>query len=434
MSYTNLIKNTLDILDLNITFTENSLEKERIKGRICQVFSGTLDYLAHSCLHCGEKEKGKIIRWGYTTCLILMNDVSEYQTYLRLKKRRFFCYSCERTFVAETSLIQKGCSISKKVKLSIADRLRKVTSMSEIARQKKVSVSSVYRVLKQFYEPKKINRLTLPEVLCFDEFKSVKQVAASMSFIMMDGQTKQLIDVIENRQLSFLQRYFSRFSLSVRERVKYIVCDMYAPYFSLVKKLFPMAQIILDRFHIVQHIGRTFLKHRIQRMNLFLQKGTVEAKKYRHLKKCWKLLQKNQSKLDFEKRQWRPSFRTYLTETELVDRLLAYDEELKSGYTCYQNVLYAVQTRDYTRFHSLLEQDCSGLPVYYQTVFSTFKKVQNEIKHALELSYSNGPLECLNNHIKVLKRNAYGFRNFYNFKLRIALCFGNVLFQPNRKT
>ncbi|NSP58972.1 transposase, partial [Enterococcus faecalis] len=30
-------------------------------------------------------------------------------------------------------------------------------------------------------------------------------------------------------------------------------------------------------------------------------------------------------------------------------------------------------------------------------------------------------LECLNNHIKVLKRNAYGFRNFYNFKLCILV-------------
>ncbi|WP_316479533.1 transposase, partial [Enterococcus faecium] len=42
-----------------------------------------------------------------------------------------------------------------------------------------------------------------------------------------------------------------------------------------------------------------------------------------------------------------------------------------------------------------------------------------QIQNALHYSYSNGPLECLNNHIKVLKRNAYGFRNFYNFKLRI---------------
>ncbi|WP_428839344.1 transposase [Enterococcus termitis] len=36
----------------------------------------------------------------------------------------------------------------------------------------------------------------------------------------------------------------------------------------------------------------------------------------------------------------------------------------------------------------------------------------------------------MNNHIEVLKRNAYGFRNFYNFKLRITLWFGTVLFQP----
>ncbi|WP_422851384.1 transposase [Enterococcus durans] len=28
---------------------------------------------------------------------------------------------------------------------------------------------------------------------------------------------------------------------------------MYAPYVSLVKKLFPNAQLIIDRFHIVQH-------------------------------------------------------------------------------------------------------------------------------------------------------------------------------------
>lgn len=58
MSYTNPIKNTLDILDLNITFHENCLNKERIKGRICQVFSGTLDYTAQICPHCGGVEGG----------------------------------------------------------------------------------------------------------------------------------------------------------------------------------------------------------------------------------------------------------------------------------------------------------------------------------------------------------------------------------------
>lgn len=51
--------------------------------------------------------------------------------------------------------------------------------------------------------------------------------------------------------------------------------------------------------------------------------------------------------------------------------------------------------------------------------YELLKKYQKQIHHALNYSYSNEQLECLNNHIKVLKRNAYGFRNFYNFKLRI---------------
>ncbi|BDP93421.1 hypothetical protein EfmGK941_04260 [Enterococcus faecium] len=136
--------------------------------------------------------------------------------------------------------------------------------MTEIARQKNISTSSVYRVMKRFYRPLNPFKQTLPKVLCFDEFKSVRSVASAMSFIMMDGQSHALLDIVENRRLPYLERYFSRFSLATREAVQLIVIDMYAPYVSLVKKLFPNAQLIIDRFHIVQHIGRTFLNHRVK--------------------------------------------------------------------------------------------------------------------------------------------------------------------------
>ncbi|WP_256337668.1 transposase, partial [Staphylococcus sp. HMSC056D08] len=36
---------------------------------------------------------------------------------------------------------------------------------------------------------------------------------------------------------------------------------------------------------------------------------------------------------------------------------------------------------------------------------------------------SNGPIEAMNNNIKVLKRVAYGYRNFYNFRNRILVKF-----------
>ncbi|MBU5500587.1 transposase, partial [Enterococcus sp. S165_ASV_20] len=108
-------------------------------------------------------------------------------------------------------------------------------------------------IMKRFYRPLNPFRTPLPKVLCFDEFKSVRGVSGAMSFIMMDGQTQRLLDIVENRQLPFLKRYFSHFSREIREAVEWIVIDMYAPYVSLVKKLFPKAQLIIDRFHIVQH-------------------------------------------------------------------------------------------------------------------------------------------------------------------------------------
>ncbi len=64
---------------------------------------------------------------------------------------------------------------------------------------------------------------------------------------MVDGQRYKLLDIIANRRFPYLESYFSRFSLATRKTVEFIVIDRYAPYVSLVKKLFPNAQLIIDR-------------------------------------------------------------------------------------------------------------------------------------------------------------------------------------------
>ena len=43
------------------------------------------------------------------------------------------------------------------------------------------------------------------------------------------------------------------------------------------------------------------------------------------------------------------------------------------------------------------------------------------ILNAFECPYTNGFTEGTNNKIKVIKRNAYGYRNFNNFRNRIML-------------
>ena len=50
-----------------------------------------------------------------------------------------------------------------------------------------------------------------------------------------------------------------------------------------------------------------------------------------------------------------------------------------------------------------------------------FLRDRDKIINALKLPYSNAKLEATNNLIKIIKRKAFGFRNFNNFKKRILM-------------
>jgi ABC-type glycerol-3-phosphate transport system permease component len=58
-------------------------------------------------------------------------------------------------------------------------------------------------------------------------------------------------------------------------------------------------------------------------------------------------------------------------------------------------------------------------------LIQTFLKDKDKVLNAMELPYSNAKLEATNNLIKVIKRNAFGFRNFENFKKRILIALNS---------
>ena len=74
--------------------------------------------------------------------------------------------------------------------------------------------------------------------------------------------------------------------------------DMNASYAQLIKSVFPNAEIVTDRFHIVQHINRSFNQLRVKIMNEFRRGDSLDQKRYRRLKRFWKLLLKDESTLN----------------------------------------------------------------------------------------------------------------------------------------
>lgn len=86
---------------------------------------------------------------------------------------------------------------------------------------------------------------------------------------MSTGQRIRLFIILEDRRLVKLTQYFMHFLKKARLKVTHLVMDMNNSYNQLLKTVFSNAEIVTDRFHIVQPINHSFNQLRIQIMNCF---------------------------------------------------------------------------------------------------------------------------------------------------------------------
>ena len=311
-------------------------------------------------------------------------------------------------------IVEENCYISKSTKLSIAINSRDKISEKDIARNHNVSSSTVSRIIDNSYENYKPKLYSLPKHLCFDEFKSVKEAAGSMSFMYCNSETGEIVDIVENRQFYSLMQYFIRFSKIARHSVKTIVIDIYMPYMKLIKALFPNAKIILDKFHVVQLFSRSLNKTRVRIMNL----DKVNYTKY---KNYWKLLLKDVSKIDYSTYRYHRCFKKQMREIDIINYLLDQNEELKASYELYKTVRRLIKDRNIKLLKSHLNLIDVNVSDYMKTSVRTIKKHFEHVENTLKYTYTNGVIEGLNNKIKVIKRISFGYKSFSHFRNRIFI-------------
>ena len=236
---------------------------------------------------------------------------------------------------------------------------------------------------------------------------------------MCDGITGQTIDIIEDRRLFSLLKYFLYYSFKARSRVKFIVIDMYSPYISLINKMFPNAKIIIDKFHLTQLISRSLNKTRILSMK-------SNKKDYNKLKRYWRLVLKARDKLDCSKWKRFTCFDNLMTEVDVVNYLINSSNELHNTYIVYQELLFAIQHNNLNLLKKTLNSNLSHISPYLSTSINTLKVFLPFISNTFSYPYHNGFIEGNNNFIKVLKRIVFCFRSFTRFKARIMICKGLI--------
>ena len=191
--------------------------------------------------------------------------------------------------------------------------------------------------------------------------------------------------------------------------------DMSAAYVKATKETLPKAQIVHDRFHVMQLATQAVDKIRRGEHQRLKEEGDDRLTKTRYL---WLKSQENLS----EKQQSR--FDVVYTHRLETGRAWAYKEMLRDLWN-----------------HDTASEATDFFKAWYRSVIHTklepMKKVARTIKERLAnvVSYcthriTNAVAEGMNSKIMAIKRRVGGFRNIENFKIAVFFYCGGLDLHP----
>jgi transposase len=225
--------------------------------------------------------------------------------------------------------------------------------------------------------------------------------------VVYDLERRVLVWVGEERTEQTLAKFFAGLGARRCATVRIVCMDMWAAYAKAVREKLPNAQILFDRFHVVQHLNQAVDEVRRSEMRRLNRRERVAFKKTRYLllKNPWNLSRSEQDRLSTLVRWNTPIVRAYYLK-ESFQMFWDYQQPARSEAHLQQWMRAAKRTRlkAFKGFVHLLEAHLEGILAW------------------TKLRLSNGALEGMNNKIKLVSHRSFGFRSARNFITAIYHC------------
>ena len=223
--------------------------------------------------------------------------------------------------------------------------------------------------------------------------------------VVMDLESGAVIFVGDGKGADALDPFWLRVK-KARVQMEAVATDMSAAYLSAVRSNLPNATLVLDHFHVVKSFQE---KLSDLRCDLYLKALEHEKKVLKGTR--WLLL-KNPTNLDETK-----------NEKARLDEALALNKPLAIAYYLKEDLRTLWSQKNKEAADEAIsawkeKADASKIPQLVSFA-KTLDKHRKEILAYYDFPISTGPLEGMNNKIKTMKRQAYGFRDLPFFKLRI---------------
>jgi transposase len=258
-----------------------------------------------------------------------------------------------------------------------------------------------------------ITALGLDEVL-FARIGHYHRKEFSTQFV--DVRTGQLLDVVPGRSGKEPKAWLEEKGKAWREEIAYAALDLSGPYRAVLEEMLPDATLVADPFHVVKLANSKLdeCRRRVQNETLGHRGRKIDP-----LYRCRRLLTMADERLEENGR------------TKLLGLLRAGDPkgEVTAAWHAKEAIreLYAHHNAPLALAYvdRLAEDMCDFIhPPEVRSLGRTLRRWRTEIAAWHASHVSNGPTEAANNLIKRVKRAAFGFTSFRNYRVRSLLYAG----------
>ena len=350
------------------------------------------------CDHCRSRQtikKGSKERWFH------LPPLGRKKTLLNLKIHRIECTDCGRIRWPQLPFMLGKHRYARSFALTVMDLL-KFGTIQATAHYLGVGWDLIKEIhkenLNRRYKHIPINKV---KYIGIDEF-SIKKGHNYMT-IFTDLESGRIIHAVEGTDSEAISPFLEKLGKKAR-KLKAISMDMSRSFYSAVVNKLPNIKVVFDHYHIAALMNKAIEKFRRAYQNELddIGKKTIKGSRF--------LLLKNYESLEDDKK-------------DRLKTLLDLNEPLFTIHTMKEQLRLLWEKEDYESAGIFLSTWCqdainSGIK-QLNSIGKTLAAYKTGILNYFEHRISNGPVEGLNNKIKTMKRQAYGFRDMEYFKLRL---------------
>ncbi len=351
-------------------------------------------------LHDSKERWVRDVPWAGKRCVLV------------IAARRFACDGCRHPFTEHLESIAPRARYTRRYEHYLFDQCRG-TTIQAVHRREGLGYKAVegvyYRMAAQQHAARParhVQRLGIDEI-------ALKKGHGQYALVVSDVDQGCVLTVLPERTKEALEAYLATWTTDQRAAITDVALDLWEPYHLAVRACLPNAQITADRFHVMKN-----LNDRVSEARRAIQRDASQEEKAQ-LKGCRWLLVKNAEDLTAEEQA---KLAAMFGVSPELKRLHALKEAFRAVFeTVPDRPTAQDQLAEWVQ--EVHQSGLSSLTKFVTTLRNWWEVILNYFHDRL----SSGVVEGMNNKLKLIKRLAYGYRNFAHFRLRVLVeCDGGL--------